>query len=144
MNALRPYRRRGDTEVLAIRLELDFEGFSYVKWGARQICQRGDWLVDNGGDIYTVDGETFARTYQPLAPGRYIKTTPVWARRAEKPGRIATQEGTTDYELGDFLVYNDPEGRDGYAIAAATFRRLYEPLDTQAGEPPEAPPIQAE
>jgi hypothetical protein len=35
--------------------------------GAEQRCKRGDWLVDNGGEVYTVDGDSFARTYRTSA-----------------------------------------------------------------------------
>jgi hypothetical protein len=28
-----------------------------------QECKAGDWLVDNDGDVYRVDRETFERTY---------------------------------------------------------------------------------
>ena len=30
---------------------------------------------------------------------------------------------------GDMLVFNDAEERDGYAMTAETFDRLYEPAD---------------
>lgn len=123
----RPYRRRQETLVTAVRLDLDGEGFTYRKWGGVQRCKPGDWIVDNDGDVYTVDAETFARTYRGVGPGRFEKTGRVWAERADAPGAIATQEGSTDYAAGDMLVFNDEAGEDGYAMSAERFERLYEP-----------------
>src|SRR5262249_14373697 len=53
-NRLR-YLRKPSVVVAAVRLDLDTNGFTYRKWGAEQCCKRGDWLVDNDGDVYTVD-----------------------------------------------------------------------------------------
>jgi hypothetical protein len=132
------FRRRPDQAVTAVRLSLDFDGFVYRKWGNVQHASRGDWLVENAGDVYTVAAETFARTYQEVAPGRWAKVTPVWAERAATGGSIATQEGRTDYRAGDWLVYNAEDGGDAYAITAPKFDQLYEPDTTPAsGERPE-------
>lgn len=57
--------------MVAFQLDLDTDGFTYRKWGAEQRCKRGDWLVDNGGDCYTVGAEAFARTYRRVSPGAY-------------------------------------------------------------------------
>ncbi len=130
MDMLHQYRRREKTTVTAVQVDLDTEGFTYQKWGGTQRCKRGDWLLNNQGDIYTVNGETFAATYRNVSPGVYEKDTPVWAKRAEAAGVIRTKEGTTDYKAGDYLVFNDPEGRDGYAMAAETFHSLYERADS--------------
>ena len=130
MDMLHQYRRREKTTVTAVQVDLDTEGFTYQKWGGTQRCKHGDWLLNNQGDIYTVDGETFAATYRNVSPGVYEKDTPVWARRAETAGVIRTKEGTTDYKAGDYLVFNNPEGRDGYAMAAETFHSLYERADS--------------
>jgi hypothetical protein len=129
---LKPYRRKAGSEVVAVRLDLDTDGFTYRKWGGTQTCKRGDWLVQSDGDVYTVDADTFAETYRQVRPGLYEKAAPVWGRLAEEPGQIRTKEGTTDYDAGDFLIYNDPEGRDGYAMAAERFKSLYEPVDDAA------------
>jgi hypothetical protein len=124
---LQRYRRRKQTSVTAVRLDLDTEGFVYRKWGGTQRCKRGDWLVNNQGDVYTVDGETFARTYRMVSPGVYEKDAPVWAERVENAGTIQTQEGSTAYQAGDYLVFNHPAGKDGYAMSRETFDSLYEP-----------------
>jgi len=123
------YRRKADQYVVAVQLSLDTDGFTYRKWNDDQRCKRGDWLVDNDGDIYTVDAEVFARTYRELRPGAYIKTTPVWARPAEQDGHVATQEGRTHYRAGDYLVSNNKDDSDAYAIGAAKFEAMYEPDD---------------
>lgn len=113
----------------AVRLDLDFDGLTYRKWGDTQRAAPGDWLVDNDGDVYTVNAETFTRTYKEVSPGRWVKIAPVWAERATEPGSVVTQEGRTHYEAGDWLVSNGEDGADAYAISAETFDRLYEPDD---------------
>jgi hypothetical protein len=120
------YRRRERTFVTAVRLELDTDGFAYQKWGGTQRCKRGDWLVSNRGDVYTIDAETFERTYQIVSPGLYEKVTPVWAEVEAEPGTILTKEGSTGYLAGDYLVFNAPDRKDDYAMKAETFRQLYE------------------
>ena len=125
----RKYAKRATEFVVAVQLDLDTDGFTYRKWGGVQRCKRGDWLVNNDGDTYTVDGETFARTYRPTAPGCWVKTTPVWAEAAERAGEVPTKEGSTHYEAGDYLVYNQPDGGDAYAVAKEKFERMYAPAE---------------
>ena len=124
---MQEYRRKKRTSVIAVRLDLDTEGFTYQKWGGTQRCKRGDWLLSNQGDVYTVDGETFARTYRQVSAGVYEKDAPVWAEQASESGTIQTKEGSTAYKAGDYLVFNDPDGHDGYAMSRETFHSLYEP-----------------
>lgn len=123
------YRKKNSKAVTAVQLNLDVEGFEYRKWGGTQRCKQGDWLVDNEGEIYTVDADTFARTYALISPGRYRKTAAVWARKAREPGSIGTREGASEFAAGDYLVFNDSELQDGYAVAAGRFEELYEPAD---------------
>jgi hypothetical protein len=120
------YRPRQDRPVVAVQLKLDMPGFAYVKWGHEQRCQANDWLVDNDGDVYTVNAETFDRTYRELQRGNYVKTTCVWAEEAAADGSIATQEGRTAYSKGDFVVSNNEDGSDAYAVGAEKFRQRYE------------------
>jgi hypothetical protein len=126
--ALQQYKHRQGSTVFAVQLALETPGFDYFKWGAQQHCKAGDWIVRNGDDTYTVDGEVFARTYQPVGPAEYRKAVTVWAECAEQPGCIETKEGVTRYRDGDYLVYNESDRRDGYAICGAHFEELYEPL----------------
>jgi hypothetical protein len=126
MKIRRRYRKRADQFVVAVELDLETEGFSYFKWGAQQRCKRGDWLVDNGGDIYTVDREVFANTYRKVDVGKYVKTTPVWAEVAAEAGSVVTKEGKSSYEAGDYLVYNNEDGSDAYCVSAAKFESMYE------------------
>jgi hypothetical protein len=121
------YRRKPDQAVTAVRLALEFEGFTYQKWGATQRAQAGDWLVDNSGDVYTVAADSFARTYKEISPGRWLKITPVWAEKATQAGSVTTKEGCTHYLAGDWLVSNGSDGTDAYAITAGKFSQLYEP-----------------
>jgi hypothetical protein len=125
----RKYQKKPDQAVVAVQLALESLTFTYEKWGATQTCQPGDWLVDNGGDVYTVEQGTFARTYQKVTDGRYLKITPVWAEPATEAGRVATKEGSTGYQAGDYLVFNQEDGSDAYAVAKVTFESMYEPVD---------------
>ena len=129
MAGLKEYERRAGTEVTAVRLDLETDGFTYRKWGGVQTCSRGDWLVNGGEGTHTVEEETFARTYRMVSPGVYEKVGHVWARMAEVDGKIRTKEGFTEYRPGDFIVYNDPDEKDGYAMRPETFARLYEPAN---------------
>ena len=126
------YRKRPNQAVVAVRLDLETEGFEYRKWGDTQHCKAGDWIVDSGEDVYTVDAESFAQTYRPLGDGRYFKSAPVWAERADAAGRVETKESTSAYDAGDYIVSNDEAGTDRYAVAADKFERMYE-LDVDDG-----------
>jgi hypothetical protein len=119
------YKKKPTSFVTAVQLVLDTEGFTYNKWGGRQVCKRGDWLVDNNGDKYTVSQDSFAKTYEFVSPGVYTKSAPVWAEVADKPGKVKTKEGGTAYNAGDYLVSNNPDGTDAYAVSAEKFRELY-------------------
>jgi hypothetical protein len=121
------YRRKAGRPVVAVQLSLETDGFEYNKWGAVQRCKQGDWLVDNGGDVYTVDAGSFERTYREVDLGQYVKVTPVWAEVADADGVVTTQEGSTRYAAGDYIVSNHEDGRDSWAIGAAKFADLYEP-----------------
>jgi hypothetical protein len=126
MSSGKRYRRRPDQTVTAVQLKLDTEGLRYRKWGDDQLAKPGDWLVDNAGDVYTVDAESFARTYREVGRGAFVKSTPVWAERANVAGSVATKEGHTNYAAGDWLVSNREDGTDAYAISAAEFEAMYE------------------
>ncbi len=129
MSQRKAYKKRSDTTVVAVRLDLETDGFSYRKWGALQTCKPGDWLVNNQGDTYSVDADTFADTYQMISPGLYAKRSQVWAEVAEQAGVIETKEGKTHYRAGDYLVYNDEQGTDGYAVERTVFESQYEAVE---------------
>lgn len=120
------FRRKPDQFVTAVQLNLPLSTFTYQKWGAEQRAKRGDWLVDNAGDVYTIDQESFAGTYRCLRPGVYLKTTPVWVEQASHAGVVQTKEGQSHYAAGDYLVSNHADGSDAYCIAAEKFAALYE------------------
>ena len=117
--------KRPNQAVVAVQLAVTTKGFTYRKWGGTQRCKSHDWVVDNDGDIYTVDRVSFRRTYRQIGPGRYVKKTPVWAEVAVAPGRVATKEGSTGYKRGDYVVFNQKNGGDGYAVSAKKFKRMY-------------------
>lgn len=129
MSGLERYKKRATSMITAVKLELKTEGFSYQKWGGIQRCKAGDWLVDNDGDIYTIDAGVFARTYKPAEmPGRYVKTTVIFAKKAEQAGVIQSKEGETHYQRGDYIVYNEAGEKDGYAVEADMFEAMYVPV----------------
>lgn len=126
MNTRRRYRKKPNQAVVAVQLNLETDGFVYRKWGAEQRCKRGDWLVDNAGDVYTVDAGVFAGTYRKVGSGTYVKTTPIWAEMATEPGRVATLEGESHYHAGDYVVSNNKDGTDAYCISRTKFEAMYE------------------
>jgi hypothetical protein len=126
MNKRHRYRKKPTSFVTAVQLDLETEGFTYSKWGGKQVCRRGDWLVNNNGDTYTVSQESFAQTYSMLSPGVYCKSAPVWAEVAKAAGKIKTKEGETQYETGDYIVYNEEDGSDAYAVSREKFESMYE------------------
>jgi hypothetical protein len=128
--ARRRYIRRPDRPATAVRLMLDTDGLVYRKWGGEQRAKPGDWIVDNDGDVYTVDADVFARTYRQTGPGMFVKAAPIWAEKAQSAGSVRTKEGVTHYEAGDYLVSNDSDESDRYAMSAAKFEALYMP-DTE-------------
>jgi len=136
VSALRKYQKKSEATVIAVQVDLETEGFSYWKWDASQFCKPGDWLVDNDGDTYTVDQGTFEATYSRMSPGVYTKTAPVWAKVAEDSGAMETKEGFTHYEAGDYLVFNDRDRKDGYAVSADKFESMYGPADEGSGSMP--------
>ena len=125
MENFKKYRKRARSTVIAVQLDLDTEGFTYEKWGGSQRCRAGDWLVKNGDDTYTVAAETFASTYHEESPGVFEKRSGVWAARAEEDGTVRTQEGTTAYKAGDYVVFNDGDENDRWAVGAAKFEEMY-------------------
>jgi len=128
MDERKPFRRKAQTHIVAIQLSLDTEGLSYQKWGSRQLAKPGDWLVDNAGDVYTVDQDSFAQSYRLVSKGVFEKIGNVWAYQALEAGSVSTKEGQTSYQAGDYLVSNDRAGTDTYAISAKKFHSLYEPV----------------
>ena len=125
--------KRPDQSVCAVQVKLDTDGFTYRKWGAVQTCKANDWLVDNGGDVYSVDAASFERTYRRQPDGRFLKVTPIWAEVAAEPGSVKTKEGETYYASGDYLVFNERGGGDAYAVSKDKFETMYEPAGEGAG-----------
>ena len=130
MGTRKKYKKKADSFVVAVQLNLDTDGFTYEKWGAEQRCKKGDWLVDNDGSIYTIDEEVFAKTYHKKSPGIYVKKTSIWAEVATESGVVKTKEGASHYEAGDYLVYNNEDGSDAYCMSAEKFASMYE-LDNE-------------
>lgn len=123
------YRKRPDFHSTAVQLDLDFDGFEFQKWGGKQKCKRGDWLVNSNGETYTITKEYFSNFYQIVSPGVYKKIGGIWAEVATGSGSVKTEEGLTEYIAGDYLVYDRQEGGEGYAIKKPIFERMYEEID---------------
>jgi len=124
----RKYKKIEKQIVTGVQLSLETSGFNYTKWGSEQHCKAGDWLINNDGECYTVDQDSFANTYTEVAPGQFIKTTAVWAIQAEVSGFINTKEGQSAYMAGDYLVSNNEDGTDSYAVAQTKFEKTYTPV----------------
>lgn len=135
MNNRIEYRKSAKFHVSAVKLDLDFDGFAYRKWDNEQVCAQGDWLLNNGGDTYTVDGDYFKDHYQEITPGQFAKIGAVWAEEASEDGVIETLEGRTSYKIGDYLVFDRPIGGDAYAIKKSKFELMYEPVEIDENLP---------
>jgi hypothetical protein len=126
------YNRKKTPPVTAIQLKFDVpEGithlFKYQKWGDTQQCKPNDWLVRTSvGEVYTIDEESFAKTYTTVSGDSYEKSVGVYAYQSTVDGSIPTKEGVTHYKAGDWVTFNDKELTDGYAISDEKFRKLYE------------------
>ena len=127
--SLKKYRKKANQKIHAIQLDMDLISFSYHKWHDTQACKAGDWLVENNGDVYTVDQQVFADTYLQIAPATYQKITPVWARQADEAGSVETKEGRSHYQVGDYILANNSNGSDSWCMSEETFHDLYEPAE---------------
>jgi hypothetical protein len=131
--SLTPYKRKDNTPIVAVQMAaIMFAEFVYYLWGGVQRAKPGDWLVFNPSveqdPTYTIDQKSFEATYAPVegVVGHYRKRG-VWARQATEDGEIATKEGGTQYKAGFWLVFNNANGTDGYAMSPENFEKLYEP-----------------
>jgi hypothetical protein len=131
---LRRYIKKHTQVVEAMPLAIDGATLKYEKWGGQQQAQEGDWLVNNSGEFYTVEKNSFANTYQKIFGNRYRKVAPVWAEVADKDGEIVTKEGLTHYQSGDVIVCNNENKVDCYAIAKDVFVQTYQP-DNKENKP---------
>lgn len=120
------YKKKAGQPVTAVQLNIEDASLLYMKWGGTQSAQEGDWVVDNDGEVYTIEKESFAQTYKAVSPGRYEKVGLVWAVIAPSSGEVVTKEGYSVYEKGDFLVYNNKDGTDGYCMSAEKFNSMYD------------------
>lgn len=133
---LNKFMHRPDQFVTAVQIDLDLPtGVLYHKWGGTQQASRGDWLLNNQGECYTVDQESFAATYREIQPGQYCKVGSVWAAVATIDGTIDTKEGQSSYLAGDYIVYNNQDGTDGYCVTAAKFLSMYEAVQPTQLDP---------
>jgi len=119
-----PTHRARIVPIKALQLDMPV---SYEKWGGIQNAKSGDWLIFKGGEIYSCDRQVFEDTYRPLEggeKGQFYKDACIEAHVAEAGGTVATLEGTSAFEAGDYIVTNP--GGDMYVIRADKFHLLYE------------------
>ena len=115
---------RKPNKVTAIQLEGDL---TYLKWGGEQKAHKGDYLVNNNGDVYTIEKQSFNKTYKWVVSNSYSKFGSVWGFEASYDGAMSTKEGISEYKRGDYIVFNNEDETDGYCIKAEKFKDMYEP-----------------
>ena len=111
--------------VTAIQLDFDNVTLTYHKWGNDQKAVSGDWIVNNYGDVIAVNREIFARSYRAIGNGQFLQTGHVWVKQTIEPGTLQTKNGKINYQAGDHLVFNDPEGNHGIVVKANVFSEYY-------------------
>lgn len=119
------YKKNPDLTITAVQINLDMQPLTYIKWGGEQVCKPGDWVVNNNGETYTIDAESFDNTYAQVSPGVYFKIGNVWAEVATEDGHVSTKEGKSEYQAGDYLVCNDEDDVDTYCIPRDKFESMY-------------------
>ena len=123
------YCKKSDQFIVAVQLNLNTQGFIYEKWGSYQRCKQNDWVVNNNGDIYTIDKEVFSKTYKKVQDGIYVKTGYVYAEVTKESGTVETREGRSHYKKGDYLLFNSEDGTDTYCVSAKKFESMYERVE---------------
>jgi len=111
--------------VTGVQINLETDGVRYVKWGSNQYCKAGDWLVNNDGECYTIEKDSFAKSYKEISPGRYVKSGTVWAEQASEDGSVMTKEGISKFQAGDYIISNNEDGTDSYTIQKGKFELTY-------------------
>lgn len=127
---MKQYERRPDGLIIAIQIRLDLEagGIAYRKWDSEQWGKRGDWLINDDGDTYTVSAENFANDYELSESGLYRNTAKVWAEEATGSGFVEIRGGTAPFVEGNMLVFSDPDRKEGQVFFYNKFNRLYRPV----------------
>jgi hypothetical protein len=120
------YRKKQCNQVTAVQINLDTQGLAYTKWGSAQCGKANDWLVNNGGDVYTIDDVSFQATYRQQSLGVYVKVANVQAVAMSVAGVVKTKEGETHYQAGDYIVRNGTGPLDMYAVPQNHFEDMYE------------------
>lgn len=126
---LKKYKKKARQAIHAIQIDLDLISFNYRKWDDIQTCKSGDWLVENNGDVYTIDQQVFADTYRQTGPASYQKVAPVWARQVDEDGSVKTKEGRSHYRAGDYIVANHEDASDAWCMSPEKFDSMYEPSE---------------
>lgn len=123
---MKTYRKKATHTVFAIQASIKGNIY-YEKWDHNQKATEGDYLVDNEGDVYTVEKVTFESTYTEVGDHRYAKTALVKAEQATESGKIRTLEGLSSHNAGDYIVHNPRQG-DVYVVPQNEFESVYEEI----------------
>ena len=116
--------------VTAIQIKLETNGLVYNKWGGEQIGKQNDWLVESStGSVYTIDDESFKKTYKMESAGRYVKFASIWVTIADHDGKVKTKEGYSEYKKGEYLVANCENGDDPYTPPYDVIQNNYKKLN---------------
>lgn len=87
-------------EEVAIQLQSGTTGFSYHKWVTSQSCKPGDWIVKNAFDMYTVDENSFSRSYRAASLSCHRIFSPVRASMVGLGCTNESKEGFTQCQAG--------------------------------------------
>lgn len=120
------YYKKGTVVAVQINLDLKDGVFKFEKWGDTQTAKKGDWLINNNGEIYTCDNKVFQDTYREATKGNYYKFSTIEAVEATEDCQIKTLEGISHCKKGDFIVTNI--GGDQYFIEREKFFNMYEEI----------------
>ena len=104
------------------------DSFTYRKGGGVRLAFAVHEPISGGCRLtYTINREVFERTYSMVycVSPSLVRITPSDSARACPNRRHLFVQAGAD-AAGDMIVFNDPEGRDGYAMSAETFSKLYD------------------
>lgn len=88
--------------VQATQLEEDFTWTSGTGSSLKGV--RGDWLIKDGFEVWTVAQSTFTTTHQEVSPGWYKKVSPALLLLLDCDLTVESLEGPSSGAKGDILA----------------------------------------
>lgn len=96
--------------------------------GDELAAEAGDWhVVADDGREWSVNDQAFRATYRHLEGDRWERQGVVTAREATGPEQVATAEGASTANPGDWVVEDDEQHR--WVVPQARFRDSYSPVE---------------